>query len=247
MDGGIEAKAKNFPFQASIVTKSEINQVLCGAVIVSAHNVVTAAHCLDNIPDKKLLIRIGPDALKNRSDFYKVNKITIHEYYSPKILVSPFDIAIIEVKKPFTFGETVAPVKIFKRKEKLKRKLTARISGFGSNRLSNATDQLRFSTYHVVKNYHCKEEYGVGLKESQTCLESTNVGLIKDEVLLPYGLCQGDVGNPVIQSGRLAGIVTHGDACNEKFSIVIIEVGFFRDWIDRNLVHDLNELSNYVS
>ena len=64
--GGIRSKAGVHPWQASVrVRGKDKTYHWCGAVIISRHHVLTAAHCLREFPVATYIVRVGDYALGN--------------------------------------------------------------------------------------------------------------------------------------------------------------------------------------
>lgn len=105
--GGNFAEKNQFPHHAAIYFGS---QFICGGSIISQQIILTAGHCVEDIPVEKLKVVIGTNNLLNLNSaaFLDVEHTRKHESYS-----FPFnDIALMSLKKPLTFSDSVQKIEI---------------------------------------------------------------------------------------------------------------------------------------
>lgn len=132
--GGFEAKPGQFPYQASLRTRSNNNNFppICGGSILSERFIITAAHCVPK--EGKLFVLIGGHHKHNINliDLYEVKTKIVHEKFNHTSMRN--DIALLELVKPIQFNNTVKPIPI--NKEFLGGGLNATASGWGTSNVS---------------------------------------------------------------------------------------------------------------
>lgn len=235
-EGTIPRRGSYPYYQALILDESRFvdNEVLCGGVIVSAFQVLSAAHCFDEIDPRVLKIRVGSENSQFGGSVHEVQKLIVHEDYIRGD--STNDLALLRVKEPFDYTEKVRPVKPMNGTVTVNS--TIRVSGFGMNRQTNFPGGLDIAELRVENGSYCRFQAGKG----QMCA----LGLTDYKY---QGPCKGDEGGAVILNDKLAGIMVRGNACDEKkFSpLVFLEINHVRGWIDRHVVYDPENESELVA
>lgn len=103
--GGGPEKAHEYPWLVGLFRQGSI---YCGAAIISAKHVLTAAHCVNNFEPSEIRIYIGGHNItSDYTDIRRIKEVYKHEYYEVDTFNN--DIAVIEMDKPVTFGPKVQP------------------------------------------------------------------------------------------------------------------------------------------
>ncbi|GAU94613.1 hypothetical protein RvY_06351 [Ramazzottius varieornatus] len=98
---GLLADEGEICWQAAIMVDAAY---ACGGAIISSWNVITAAHCVQDVDNvKRLRVRLGHQNVKIRkrcSESFEVSQVVFHDQYDP--LTFAFDLAIIKLAAPIT-------------------------------------------------------------------------------------------------------------------------------------------------
>lgn len=128
---GTDASIENIPFQVSILL---MNSQWCGAVILDANTILTAAHCFDRYfdgfnPLSDYSIRAGSSFWASGGTVIGVASVTPHEYYNKNTF--DFDIALFKLNSPLTLGVGVQPVVLAADGAELTAGQDIQVSGWG--------------------------------------------------------------------------------------------------------------------
>ena len=223
------------------------SQVFCGAVLVSCHCVVTAAHCLWSSkgikPPSTFSICFNKRCRReceapnndNQNNCYRAKEIILHPQFDNETLEN--DIAVIKLENGVESNcSTVSPVCLPYGTEDdqdlVNPGLDATVMGWGVKRPDGTVAQclkegnVRIVSKKTCKRFHEGSEYSVS--KSTLCATDRN------------GACQGDSGGPLIVQDAnnenrwtLAGIVSWGIGCGQRdsygaYADVTHQAGFLR-------------------
>ncbi|XP_021560872.1 transmembrane protease serine 9 isoform X2 [Neomonachus schauinslandi] len=227
--GGMEASPGEFPWQVSL---RENNEHFCGAAIVGARWLVSAAHCFNEFQDPREWVAYagttylsGAEASTVRA---RVARILPHPLYNAD--TADFDVAVLRLDRPLPFGRHVQPVCLPAATHVFPPRRRCLISGWGYLREDFLVkpETLQKATVELLDQGLCASLYGHSLTDRMVC-----AGYLDGKV----DSCQGDSGGPLVceePSGRffLAGIVSWGIGCAEaRRPGVYARVTRLRDWI----------------
>ncbi|XP_053752828.1 transmembrane protease serine 9 isoform X1 [Panthera pardus] len=227
--GGVEASPGEFPWQVSL---RENKEHFCGAAVVGARWLVSAAHCFSGFQDPAEWVAYagtthlsGAEASTVR---VRVARITPHPLYNPD--TADFDVAVLELDGPLAFGRHVQPVCLPAATHVFPPRRKCLISGWGylKEDFLVKPETLQKATVELLDQGLCASLYGHSLTDRMLC-----AGYLDGKV----DSCQGDSGGPLVceePSGRffLAGIVSWGIGCAEAGRPgVYARVTRLRDWI----------------
>uniref|UniRef100_G1LG04 Transmembrane serine protease 9 n=1 Tax=Ailuropoda melanoleuca TaxID=9646 RepID=G1LG04_AILME len=227
--GGVEASPGEFPWQVSL---RENNEHFCGAAVIGARWLVSAAHCFNGFQDPREWVAYagttflsGAEASTVRA---RVARITLHPRYNPD--TADFDVAVLQLHSPLPFGRHVQPVCLPAATHVFPPRRKCLISGWGYLREDFLVkpETLQKATVQLLDQGLCASLYGHSLTDRMLC-----AGYLDGKV----DSCQGDSGGPLVceePSGRffLAGIVSWGIGCAEaRRPGVYARVTRLRDWI----------------
>ncbi|KAL4882060.1 trypsin-like serine protease [Aspergillus karnatakaensis] len=225
--GGAEVSITDYPYQIALLT---YGVATCGGSIVSPNHIVTAAHCVSNVPESELTIRAGSSLSASGGKVLDVSAAAIHpEYYAPR---TDNDMAVLTLNESIPFGSEIAAIALpgltgETGSGALSAGTEVVISGWGSLSEGGASSPtLQAVTVNVVGIEECRaifQDFGV-ITESMFCAGVPEGG--KDA-------CQGDSGGPVVADGVLVGVVSWGNGCaREGFPGVYASTGAARDFIE---------------
>jgi secreted trypsin-like serine protease len=213
--GGQQAAAGAWPFAAALIDASMSDTLagqICGAVVVSPREVLTAAHCVS--PDgavrprrRALDVVAGRLRLRGAAPArVHVVSVRVHPGFDPESLNN--DLALLELARPVSGlaqlddGATGAA------------RSTATALGWGSTTAAPSgdfPDALRQTVIDVEADSACSQVYGDGY-DAATMLCAG----------MPQGgrdTCQGDSGGPLVAGGPsgtvVIGVTSFGGACGQ--------------------------------
>ncbi|KAK8400236.1 hypothetical protein O3P69_003144 [Scylla paramamosain] len=230
--GGIQAREKEFPFQARIMVH---NKILCSGTLISLNLILTAAHCFPQGHEGTLVTLGEYDTKVNEpySQVIKVRNVIKHENFNKKTMDN--DIAILELIEPAVITPYVIPACIATSKDTFPSSLTV-TSGWGHDKFGGSVSTVLMKVgLDLISNEECQQMYssrGYTITSNMICTYTQN----KDA-------CQGDSGGPLVRQttdGKwvLIGIVSFGYMCaHESSPGVFTNVAVYKDWISRNIYH----------
>nr|XP_018916647.1 PREDICTED: venom serine protease-like [Bemisia tabaci] len=203
-----------FPSVAALVI-TETGRVYCGGAVITNRHILTAAHCIaEQPPGSPAALANGHEIWKgkysNGSRLFEFQQTYTHPNYNKKLVTN--DLAIIEVKGYFSFGESVAPACLPLKYQGMTF-IGDSVLAAGWGTLSYGGRQPSFlqkATLQVIPTANCSEVYGrQRIRDTQICA----IGVNESDT------CQGDSGGPLLWSDVrknrfiLAGIISYGIGC----------------------------------
>ncbi|XP_049732250.1 transmembrane protease serine 9 isoform X1 [Elephas maximus indicus] len=227
--GGVEASPGEFPWQVSL---RENDEHFCGAAIVGARWLVSAAHCFNEFQHQtEWVAYVGTTYLGGSEASTvqaRVSRIIKHPLYNAD--TADFDVAVLELAGPLPFSRHIQPVCLPAASHSFPPRKKCLISGWGylKEDFLVKPEVLQKATVELLDQALCTSLYGHSLTDRMVC-----AGYLDGKV----DSCQGDSGGPLVceePSGRffLAGIVSWGIGCAEaRRPGVYARVTRLRDWI----------------
>jgi len=226
---GSDTSSATYPSFASIYTFINYSdgsfQVgnRCGATILDATYILTAAHCVAaaDISEVNRLFTIVLPQLDNEADFnsvtefnsttkYWVSDIFVHENYNSGAILN--DIAVLKLETPLSVPSSAYAQ--FVANESQYRGGSGEVYtavGHGNTQTGiDSTTVLQKTELSIVANASCGYDVG-GAPATQLCMEGANVGGLEKAT------CQGDSGGPLYWTSGTTyqvGITSYGPATN---------------------------------
>lgn len=207
----------------------------CGATLLNAYHVLTAAHCIYGNTETQLFTSVVPQ-LQNEKDFPNsiTQRVMVSEYYYPDDYNNSTlanDIAILKLAEPIT-AVTDYSDRAVVADEANYRKNTEEFFAVGHGNTQTGrddSDELQETELSYVDNTTC-DVYGTDVS-ANLCMDgaATQNGL-------DNSTCQGDSGGPLFWTGKQVGITSFGPTTCGDTSVtpnsVFTEVSDYEDWID---------------
>jgi secreted trypsin-like serine protease len=229
--GGNPVPDGKYPFMVSLQANTSgappSKEHFCGATLIDADSVLTAAHCADyigaatipgiSVSYRDVRIVVGLTRLDSSQgevrNIQSLTDVSIHPRYNR--VTSAFDAAVIELNRPV---KDIAPIKLARvaSKDRLERPgSSARVAGWGTTKPVGPSEQnrgdvsnrLRYATPPIVSDAICDRAYNGDIQKSvQVCAGKRG-----------EDTCQGDSGGPMWATARAGrrqiGITSFGVGC----------------------------------
>lgn len=198
--GGTEAFVGEFPFIVSM--QSSYYGHYCAGSLIAKNWVLTAAHCVDGITPKSILIGIHNQSDTSTAEKFTATKIIKHPNWDKNTM--NFDYALIKLS-----GESKHNAIRLNTKE-ITGNVTFTVAGWGvtSEGSSSISKKLLKVDVPFVDQQTCSLSYPGSITDQMICAGFKDGG--KDS-------CQGDSGGPLIMgtgsSTVLVGVVSWGEGC----------------------------------
>lgn len=239
--GGEEAVPHEFPYQLSLQwnfgPEDRTPLHFCGASLLNENYALTAAHCNVQYSEDGFQEVVAADhnveSHEGPEQRRRVVTFQIHPKYHGG--VSPNDIAVIRVDKPFELNDLVQTIQLPKQLEQFEGDVT--LSGWGSMSTTPTPeypDKLRKVVLPLVEFETCQRlwDYSSVLEVSNVCAGPTDGS---------RSACSGDSGGPLVknQNGVVVqvGVVSWGAVpCGTpNRPTVFAGVAHYIDWIEEQL------------
>uniref|UniRef100_A0AAY3ZWI1 Neurotrypsin n=1 Tax=Denticeps clupeoides TaxID=299321 RepID=A0AAY3ZWI1_9TELE len=239
--GGHESSRGDWPWQASLWLRSQSkgSYPLCGATLINACWVLTAAHCFRKFGDdpSRYLVRLGDHHAAERDDFERSlspEHVVVHSKYSSQSW--EHDVALIRLRgsegKCVAFNPHTNSVCLPAQGSKWgKRPASCVITGWGVSD-SDRSGFLQQARVPLLPSWRCKKRYSQHFSShSMLCAGGLSERRRADS-------CQGDSGGPLVCQGEaerwvLAGVISWGRGCGDPSSPgVYARVSRYLPWIE---------------
>ncbi|XP_045490537.1 trypsin, alkaline C-like [Pieris rapae] len=235
--GGSPTTIQQFPVVAQLLLdpwdKGQYSQHCAGVIITSRH-VLSTAHCFQyssetgyNYSDPQFWrVRVG-SSFRSRGGFlHKVKTVVTHQEFDRYYFTN--DIAVLVIAKKFYFGDTIKQATIANKGTELMVNSLCTLVGWGVTKVGGQqADQLQLATLFTVDQMECSLRYktiGSVISDSMICAGRIDIDGIDG--------CFGDSGGPIFYKGVVAGLVSFGYTCGNRFYPgVYTKVSYYVDWI----------------
>jgi len=224
--GGKEATPHSIPWQLSVQTTSGFH--FCGATILSPNWAVTAAHCVDE--GDNIRVVAGAHSKRSGGKKYTVARIYKHKQYNSSNMKN--DIAMLQIGgsgMDLSEGSNAMPACLPQKGYEWQTGTQLLVSGWGTlSSGGRSPTNLMQVTVPLVEFSKCARQNGMSSSWRKVLCAGYDAGG-KDS-------CQGDSGGPLIGkvNGKytLAGVVSWGYGCAKAgYPGVYTHVSHYIDWI----------------
>ena len=187
-------------------------------------------HFLDIDPNRKIVVAYVTLSFSDRSKMINMTSLKVHPDFDPNSISMEGDIAIIELASSFTPGSNAQVVEIANASATAGSKVD--ITGWGGIPGTTVENLQIVKDLVVVDRKECAKIWaqgGITVTKSMMCTNVVNG--------MP---CIFDNGGPVVQSGKLVGMVGNIILCHTPEDVentiprIYIDVAHYRDWIKAN-------------
>uniref|UniRef100_A0A8C3TGB9 coagulation factor Xa n=2 Tax=Catharus ustulatus TaxID=91951 RepID=A0A8C3TGB9_CATUS len=226
--GGDDCLPGQCPWQAVLL--DEQGEEFCGGTILNENFILTAAHCINQTKEIKVVVgEVDREKKEQSESMHTVEKMLVHS----KFILETYDndIALLKLKEPIRFSEFIVPACLPKAdfaNEVLMTQKSGRVSGFGRE----------FEGGRRSKKLKVLE---VPYIDRNTCKQSTNLAITENMFCAGYetekkDACQGDSGGPHVTRYKdtyfVTGIVSWGEGCARKGKYgVYTKLSRFLRWV----------------
>ncbi|KAF7660269.1 hypothetical protein LDENG_00285200 [Lucifuga dentata] len=222
------------PWQA-LLTESGTFQ--CGGIILSAHWILTAAHCVWHKHAKMFHITVGKfnhSALEKGQQELRVSKVLVHPSYNPSSYDS--DLALLKLHRPIKLGLFAVPICLPALDSSFSRILAtirlSTVSGWGKlSQFGPASTLLQRLEVPRVPLQECRRHSNLNVTRNMICAGLRTGGLDS---------CKGDSGGPLVTRYKktwfLTGVVSWGKGCaQQNLYGIYTRVSMFLHWINQTM------------
>ncbi|GJQ68892.1 hypothetical protein Trydic_g19306 [Trypoxylus dichotomus] len=218
--GGIPVSIEEYPHQANILF---LYSHICGGSIISEDWVVTAAHCVSDVAENLLAVKVGSSKLHLDGEIFSVKSAKAHPNFSFSTV--DYDIGLLQLDNKLRFSPQIQPIHLPKGNQPVQPGTKAVVTGWGAlYEYGEDALQLQAVDVTVMTMEKCRSAYSEKqITERMLCAGDEGGG--KDA-------CQGDSGGPLVADGQLIGIVSWGYGCaSPLYPGIYSNVTALRDFI----------------
>uniref|UniRef100_A0A8C3WVU5 tryptase n=1 Tax=Catagonus wagneri TaxID=51154 RepID=A0A8C3WVU5_9CETA len=236
--GGRDAPEKRWPWQASLLYRG---MHICGATIISAYWVISAAHCFQKSHHPNdYQILLGYYRLKSptaHSLQMSVYRLFVHSDFNKRYFMGS-DITLLQLYGPVNFTEYIRPACLPGPNTRLSPRASCWVTGWGmvtETRLLGEPFTLQEAELGIIESQICTMFFQGPQPGSSTYSVHEDM-LCAGELLTGKSICRGDSGGPFVcnlnNTWYLIGLSSWSPPCqNPVGPSVFTKVSYFSRWI----------------
>ncbi|XP_014257071.1 vitellin-degrading protease-like [Cimex lectularius] len=214
--GGTNTTVNSRQYQVSIQTAGDF---ACSGALVKPGWVLTIASCVSGYDPNDVLVRAGSDKRDRDGVTRNVKNLVIHPNFT--ISDNDYDLAVLELSKPFTLTKRVKPIRLANRRVQPKDKVY--LSGWGEDE-NGSQGKFKKLELTVLSKSECHKKY------KQDHLSERMLCAWRDAVNAP---CWNDFGDPLHNEwNTLVGFYSWTREC-KKYPSVYTDLHPLREWVQK--------------
>jgi len=232
---GNTAIQNSIPYQVYLKFEDSLEEWYCGGSLISQNYVLTAGYCTleRDGTNQKVTVYLGAHDVSQPTEQTRIEiestEIITHESLKNKQRGTG-NIGLVKLPTPVTFTPAIQPISLGSRELENDDfyNVTGQISGWGSIHLTynDEPNVLHVSNMTIMDYYTCIKTT-VFDKDTQLCGAITSSSLT--------GICDRDVGGPLVINDVEVGIIFYSDPVCFIFSPQIFtRVSSYFDWIEEH-------------
>ncbi|XP_037730951.1 CLIP domain-containing serine protease B15 [Drosophila subpulchrella] len=244
--GGNEVERGQLPWMTALFEQvGKDYNFLCGATLISARTVISAAHCFRfgsrNLPAERTTVSLGRNSLDLFGPGYTsgVSLLLLHEQYNPSVYTDA-DLALLQLTDRPVFDDFIRPICLWNENYllDLPSGYKSYVAGWGEDEHGNRnTRRAKMTDTDIITQTECRGN-----------LSAENAHFITSHTIcasnaLASGPCSGDSGGGLMLQEQdiwlLRGVVSAGQRktnwCNLTLPVIYTDVAKHMDWLLKSM------------